>query len=348
MRVKEIAPWAHLVAAWTLRLDRPEEAREMNRKGRDLFDELGDDRGVLMADADLAAMWTAIGEPRKAIPLLDATRAQYTELLDVANLGRSYNNFGMALRQSGSTKEAAAAFVAAARYHAEAEAWAEANGSLGNLANTYLDMRAPAQAVALLHEVAGLAASKGLPQAECVRLIQLLDAMAKTGQAIEATPYVLSRIWALLDIAGPNQSREDLLTLQRAIAQLGQRGAELPAQKTVAKPAGFPEAKALHAVRVTLEEQLTPSLGTTLLGTIEEHQRRCWPETRELAGFLLGWKGRWFGNSDYQMEFLINQEAAKYHLRGLRDERVIAQEGIRKGARYRLAFHQEREKSSRR
>jgi tetratricopeptide (TPR) repeat protein len=347
MRVKEIAPWAHVTAGWALASERPDEARRLNREGRVLFDELGDERGVLIADADLAAMWVLNSEPRKAMPLLDATRAQYTRLLDVTNLGRCYNNYGQALRQLSSFKEAAGAYLTAARYHAEAEFWADANGTLGNLAHVYVLMKNVPQAYALLYEAADLAASRGLVNLELARLVQILDTIAKTGQPIEAVPYVLSRVWSIIDEAERNQSRSDFVALQRAISQLGQRGAELPSQKVVPKPAGFPDPKALQAVRAMLEEHMTPSLEQTLAGTIEEHQRRCWPETDELVGFLLGWRGRWFGNSDYQMEFLINQEAAKYHLRGLREEKVIAQEGIRKGARYRLAFHLEEEKAAR-
>lgn len=302
--------------------------RELNRRARRLYAEQGSHRGVAFADGDLAQAYID-EDPRAALALLDDAERGLLLLLDALRLGRLQSARGVALKRLGRYPEAQAAFLEAIRYFKDAGAVANVPMTRRNLARALQEAGHPDQAVGLL-----VSAAHETREGEALRcLVVALDFISNGLGSLPEAAAILAHARALFSKHADALTRDDLVTYAEALGRLGERGIvahQAQVDLLTAVPARLREAIAVfdvgsHDYASTIRSRLGAGI-----------RRQHAPEPNAIVSFLLSCMGNWFRNSDYQAEFNIAQDHAKFHLRHLKSQNLIAQHGTRKGAKYRL------------
>lgn len=315
-------------------------ARKLNRRARRMFTATRQESGVVQADLDMGTIEISEGRPGEAVPIMEGVLESSRRYLDVATMASAYNNLGIAYRQLGDPLAAREYLAEAVRFHAELDRPATLYVALRNLARSYSDADEPDMALALLNEVAALAAREENPAQEFLSFSGALEVLADYRMHIKAAPHLLSRCYALLPAALPSLDKAPIAEFADLTARLGHAGALLPRAERVQAPRGFPGQAVSDEARKIVSGHTQRWIAPTLRTKLGEGLLMKWaPPVGDLSSFLLGWTGRWFRNGDYQNEFLTTQEASKVHLQALRRDGVITQTGTRKGTRYQLGFH---------
>jgi tetratricopeptide (TPR) repeat protein len=340
MRVNEALPALTLVLASVAHGDqRPDEGRRRLARARRLYRSRRDERGYLRCDALLATWLLESGDLPQAIELLQRVGAELARVLDLDQLAQVNHNLGVAFARSDSFPAALDAYTRAIRLHVETAHLDRALGSLTSAAGCYERMGQVERAVALHHVGADLASDAERAAQEFRSTTEILRILVESRSHLRAVPYLLTRARSSLDVAAPNLTADEILRLVRLTARMGQVGAPVPRREKEPRPRDFPRRSDLRRAEDFVRVHMTSRLERDLLDRIAERLPSRWEgRATDLAGFLLTWTGTWFRNRDYQREFGMNQGSAKHQLRELRTAGLIAQQGIKKGARYHLDF----------
>lgn len=290
----------------------------------------------------LRATWhLADGDRDQAVSLLESAGREFFRTLDLSQLGRVSHNLGVAYARSGDHEVALEHYGHAMRHHVEAGRDDHALGSLRAAAACHERAGDLDLALALYARGGEIAERSGHP-AEAFRFhLRALELIARHGAPLQAVPYLIARANHGLRAAHPDLAQDELVAFVSTAAELGRRGASVPRRESEPRPRSFPGAASGRRADAFVAEHLRGRLRPTLEGQIRDRLSARWAgREHPLAGFLLSWTGTSFRNRDYQVEFGVPQGHAKHHLREFRDAGLIRQRGIKKGARYFLAFQE--------
>jgi hypothetical protein len=315
------------------------EGKALIARSRDLFRRDGNVQGVVSADAGLGFAHLHEGANESARERYEAVVEARRRLLDLSRIGRDLNNLAVACQRVGDFASAGAALEEAARINAASNRRMLLSGNLHNLGLCYAELGATDLAVAAFEESIRHAYESAASTNEFHALVDALKLCVRTESLQGLVPQILPRCFAFVEEGSDAVSKRLLLEFVKLTPAIFARCR--PGRRITRC---WPPRLATREARSALRSRLGSDLNETLAQRFYERigdgiAQRFVPSLADLKGFLLSFTGDLFVSGNYTREFGLTQLRAKGHLRVLAEKCVTERLGVRKGAKYALAFH---------
>ncbi len=320
---------------------RHEEAIELNRESRAALEPTGETCALRQVEADLGSIHLDKGDYRLARRILEAVIAQDMALLDISGAGRAYNNLAVACVKMGDLQSAQRAYAQALRFHAAAGRNHLLSGTYRNLGICLGAQRQTEAALAAFERAIDLAQAIASSDLELKARTEALAALGKQRDRSALIPLYVARCNEILETSSERVTRTALQDFARTLGGIaadetprrhppGRRGKP----RRLATPEGH---EALDEITgQVVEDEFGKMLSSRLQPGLSG---KLGPSVEQVAGFLMLYAGEYFRFGDYAREFALATSRAKPQLRELCERRIIELTGIRKAAKYSLAFH---------
>lgn len=347
---REFDPHARLGLS-NVRADRGEmdEARELADAAVRGFEAVGERLGVLTAEAHLATLALASGDPAGARSALERVVSERERTHDVMRLAKSYNNLAVACRRLGDHDDACRYLSRAIRTNEGLGRSRLLAANYHNLGRTLLEAGDEEAALSAFERAIFIAHRVGSTEREFESIAEVVTLLAGRPGREKIVRDLIARGGVLTDSEGAALSHEALIAFARASLQEVDRVDALAGSPVVR--GGWPISLGTAAGRERMGRLVameTVGVGITAVRRRlhDSFRYRGAPAVEKIAQFLLSFAGELFQNSDYAQEFDLSHDVAKRQLRTLCQVGVLELIGQRKAARYALSFQRRADEAS--
>jgi tetratricopeptide (TPR) repeat protein len=318
-----------------------DEAIEMNRRAHASFRRDRQALALRLGDGDLALIYMAQGDYRKARAILERVAREDVKILDTNAAGLTFNNLAVSCAKLRDLRGARDAYLRALGFHAAGNRRHLLAGTYANLGMTLSKLGEIEPAFAALDRAIELAEEIKSAEIGLRARTAAIEAVLRHGTRLGLIPVLTTRCDEIVRKSASEVSKDALQEYSTALAEIvsaqvqkGLRERRAAKTETVGSRSGQSALEKL-ADRIDgsrYREMLADRLGEGL-------RRRFAPPPGELCDFLMLFTGDYLRFHDYVSEFWLTVSRGKLHLRELCDRRILDIDGNRKAAKYSLAFH---------
>jgi tetratricopeptide (TPR) repeat protein len=319
---------------------RYDEATTLNRTAHAHFKRIRADLAMRVAECDLGLIEKERGDNRKARAILERLASEEIRILDTDRAGIVFNNLAAVCIDLKDLHGARNAYLRALGFHAAAGRTRRLAETCGNVGSTLSKLGEVEAAFAACERSIELADGIGSADLGLRNRRHTIEAILRNRTHVGSLSGLVAQCDEIIRKKGKDVSKETLHGYALAVAQALGAGLQKRPEERRGKTATISTRRGqalLREMTAAAGESRYRDMLTDRLGSGLRHSFA--PPPDELRDFLLLFTGNYLRFHDYVSEFWLTLSRGKLHIRELCDRRILDITGVRKAAKYSLAFH---------